>query len=51
MKDERKPAFGYVRMSTDQQQDSPARQTPRHQGPGPPDGFKYSVEAPLFFFG
>jgi DNA invertase Pin-like site-specific DNA recombinase len=26
MKDERKPAVGYVRMSTDQQQDSPARQ-------------------------
>jgi DNA invertase Pin-like site-specific DNA recombinase len=26
MNDERKPAVGYVRMSTDQQQDSPARQ-------------------------
>ena len=26
MKDERKPAVGYVRMSTNQQQDSPARQ-------------------------
>lgn len=26
MKDDRKPAVGYIRMSTDQQQDSPARQ-------------------------
>jgi DNA invertase Pin-like site-specific DNA recombinase len=26
MKDERRPVVGYVRMSTDQQQDSPARQ-------------------------
>ena len=26
MKDKLKPAVGYIRMSTDQQQDSPARQ-------------------------
>ena len=40
MKDERKPAVGYVRMSTDQQQDSPARQRQDIEALGQRQGFR-----------
>ena len=40
MNDERKPAVGYVRMSTDQQQDSPARQRQDIQALAQRQGFR-----------
>ena len=38
MKDERRPAVGYVRISTDQQQNSSALAAPGHRGPRQPTG-------------
>ena len=40
MTDERRPAVGYVRMSTDQQQDSPARQRQDIEGLASPQGIR-----------